>query len=580
MRLISISTDNQSSFKKVDFNHSGASFIIAKQENPHQSDKNKTYNGVGKSLLIALIDFCLGAKPDSKITKALKTCDSLKDWVFKLEVNIKDEPYTITRSVSDNNKIRLNNKPLKLQEFQEQMWALCFDVEQDLKFLTYRSLLPFFLRPSKTSYTEYDQPQKFGKPYQKLLYNSFLLGLDIVLVNKKMELTEQLGARENILKNIRKDPVIKEFLGYTQNTTEDYQLLRTDIEEEIKKLEKSLETFEVAKDYYQRQEEADQLKKLIDEKQNQIYMYKNNIKQIDKSLEFKVDIDQKDIKKVYEESQLVFQPSVEKRLSDLDKFYTDLKTNRTKRLEERKQAIIKELEKLEKEAGNLKPQLDNLLSFLKSHGALDVFIGLNNQLSKLKQKREKLNSYEQLQKQYKKEIEELKQDLIDENKKTTIYLEKNEKLLKSISTYFRALAKGFYPEVLTGITITNDDGKAQTRYKIEAKIQSDSSDAINSVKIFCYDLSILLNGKNHHMDFIFHDSRLFSDVDEEHCNIFFETVRSKFNDKQYIASINQKDLRNLSQPVQDFINEHKVCELNDESDEGKLLGMRIELEYD
>ena len=579
MRLISISA-NQDSFKKINFHSSGASFIIAEQKDPTQSDKKKTYNGVGKSLLVALIDFCLGAGASSGITKTLSSCDDLKDWKFTLKLSIKGKSYIITRSVDNHKSIELNDETLKLTEFHQRMQELCFDIEEGFKFLSFRSLLPFFLRPSKTSYTNYDEPQKFKQSYQKLLYNAFLLGLDVFLADKKKVLKDDLTIRRNSLRNTEKDPIMRGFFGHNQNVSNDYLLLLTDIEERIKKLEKDLKNYRVAKDYYQRQEEADQLKKLIDEKQKQIYLHKSTIKRIDQSLRFEVDIDQKDIKKIYEESKKVFLVKVEKRLSDLEKFYTDLKTNRTKRLAEQKRSIMSELEKLEAEAAKSQTQFDETLAFLGAHGALDVFVEKNKQLSELKQKREKLVSYEKFQKECKKEIKKLEQSLVDENGKTAEYLEINESFLESINNDFRTLAKKFYPDELAGITIVNNEGENQIRYNIEAKIESDSSDGINSVKLFCYDLCVLFGANNHHIDFIFHDSRLFSDIDEPHCGVLFDIVRDKFKDKQYIASINQKDLITLAEPVQAFIRQNTVCKLNDESEEGKLLGRRVELEYD
>jgi len=71
MRLISLSA-SEKSFKTIIFNTSGASFILAKQDNPEQFDNSKTYNGVGKSLLVALCDFCLGAGNQNKITRSLQ----------------------------------------------------------------------------------------------------------------------------------------------------------------------------------------------------------------------------------------------------------------------------------------------------------------------------------------------------------------------------------------------------------------------------------------------------------------------------------------------------------------------------
>ena len=52
---------NQASFRTVEFNTTGLSFVVAKQKNPGSSEQGKTYNGVGKSLLVRIIHFCLGA---------------------------------------------------------------------------------------------------------------------------------------------------------------------------------------------------------------------------------------------------------------------------------------------------------------------------------------------------------------------------------------------------------------------------------------------------------------------------------------------------------------------------------------
>ncbi len=51
MRLIRVRA-NQESFHTVTFNPYGLSFIVAKQKDPGSTEKGRTYNGVGKSLLI------------------------------------------------------------------------------------------------------------------------------------------------------------------------------------------------------------------------------------------------------------------------------------------------------------------------------------------------------------------------------------------------------------------------------------------------------------------------------------------------------------------------------------------------
>ena len=573
MRLISLASDIPT-FKKIIFNKTGPSFILARQEKPQQSDNTRTYNGVGKSLLISLIDFCLGAKTESKIAKSLHS--KIPKRSFTLEVQVDNQTYTIVRHTNYPDEISLNGEKLELKDFCFRLEALCFEIPTGFQYLTFRSLLPFFLRPSKKSYIYYDEPTKVGTPYQKQLYNAFLLGLDVNVSEKKMKLKKEIDETESAHKNIKNDPILKQFFeGYR-----DSSLALADLNEKIEKLEIDLEKFEVADDYYQIKEEADGIKNNLDKIQNNIKLRKINLESINKSLKITPDISRSDVQKIYDESKFVFQKDIDKRLIDLEKFYQDLTVNRTKKLLMHKNEIVNEINSLEGQFTNLKEQLDENLKFLNAHHALDVFIELNSQLEEFKQSKKKLQEYEGLQHKYEQKKIYLKKEMIVQSEKTAAYLEEVKNDINKIMEYFRALVKRFYPNALAGITVNNNDGKNKTRYDIEAKIQSDSSDGINSVKLFCYDLTILIQGSNHSLNFIFHDSRLFSDIDETHCNELFRIVKDRFSDQQYIASINQNQLNDLSVDVQNFVKDNIIQELTDDSDDGKLLGITVELEYD
>jgi uncharacterized protein YydD (DUF2326 family) len=568
MRLISLAA-SEPTFKTIFFNKTGASFILAKQDNPEQSDKSKTYNGVGKSLLVSLIDFCLGTKTGSKITKSLQL--TLPDWHFILDVEIGNRSYTIVRHTNIPKYIDLNDEELTLNDFCSKLEKLCFDIPPKFQYLSFRSLLPFFIRPSKQSYISYDDPTKAGTPYQKQLYNAFLLGLDVTFSQTKMLLKKQIDDTEKLYKNIKNDPILKQFFeGY-----KDSSLALADLNEKIETLELDLQKFEVADDYYQIKQEADAVKNNLDKTQNKIKLRSINIDSINQSLKISSDVNRNDIQKIYDESKLVFHSDVEKKLIDLEKFYQDLTINRTKRLQSQKHEIISELKELEAQFTNLKEELDSHMKFLNAHQALDVFTKMSSRLAEFQQNREKLQGYEKLQHDYEQKKTSLKKEMILQSEETSTYLDQVKNDINEIMEDFRMLVKRFYPNALAGITVRNNDNKNQIRYDIEAKIQSDSSDGINSVKLFCYDLTLLTHGSNHFMDFMFHDSRLFSDIDEVHCNVLFEIVKTKFTDKQYIASINQNQLNALSPDMQKFVNDHLVRELTDDSDGGKLLDLGI-----
>ena len=146
MRLIKVHS-NQASFRTVEFNKTGLSFVVAKQKNPGSSEKGKTYNGVGKSLLVRIIHFCFGAS-----TKSYKIfCEKLPEWEFSIDYEIDNKKYTAKRATNNPGKIALNDKVISVKKFNEKMESLCFEIPEDSSFLTFRSLIPFFIRQKKES---------------------------------------------------------------------------------------------------------------------------------------------------------------------------------------------------------------------------------------------------------------------------------------------------------------------------------------------------------------------------------------------------------------------------------------------
>lgn len=122
------------------------------------------------------------------------------------------------------------------------------------------------------------------------------------------------------------------------------------------------------------------------------------------------------------------------------------------------------------------------------------------------------------------------------------------------------------------------------QFNIDAKIELDTSDGINNVKIFCYDLTMLFKGHNHRVNFLFHDSRLFDGIDERQKADIFKIVYEKFTnqDKQYIATVNQNQLDEVKRLISEehfdnIFTKNTVLTLTDELDSQKLLGIKVDI---
>jgi len=575
MQLLKVYS-NKASFRTVEFNKTGLSFVVAKQKNPGSSERGKTYNGVGKSLLVRIINFCLGAS-----IKSYKIfCEKLPEWEFSIDYEIDNKNYTAKRATSNPGKITLNNEVISIDAFNKKMKSLCFDIPEDLSFLSFRSLIPFFIRPNKKSYVEYDKPGKTKTEYQALLCNAFLLGLDVSLAQEKHTIKKELDRVKDLEKNFKKDSLLIDF--FTGN--KDVALTLVDLEERIKQLDDDLSNFKVAEDYNDVQLKADRVENELFSLNNRVIMLQNNIDNINKSLKISPDMNNDNIKDIYRESKINFPENMTKTLDELEVFYEKLILNRKRRLLEQQNKLKLEQQNKKVNVEVLQKDLNNLMKYLGEHQALDLFVSLSNKNAELKAKRDRIKNYQELQSGYKAKERQAEKDFIELAEVTEKYLIEFEPDTVDVRNYFRSLAKIFYPDSVAGLTIECNDGENQLQFNIDAKIESDASDGINNVKIFCYDLTMLFKGYNHNIDFIFHDSRLFDGIVERQKADMFKTVYQKFTqvNKQYIATVNQNQLNEIKKHIKDdefekIITQNTVLTLTDDSDSEKLLGIKVDI---
>ncbi len=577
MQLISL-TANKETFKPVVFNSkSGINLILASQKNPKNSDKGDTTNGVGKSLLISLIHFCLGssAKPTFK--------KELEGWEFTLKFKISTTEYLSVRNTENQRKIKLNNEELSLKEFNNKLRDKIFEIPKDVSELSFRSLLPFFIRPAKASYTDEKNPNAVNKPFQVQMTNAYLLGLDVLLAQEKYKLKAEKDRIKELVKNLKNDTYLKDFF----TGKKDVSLSKQELIEKISELEDNLKNFIVAEDYYEIQNEANNLKNDLERIHQKLELIKIQISNIDESRKITPDIEKGKIELIYKEASIILQKDTIKQLEELEKFYTHLTTNREKRLLDQKNELLRNVSKLEKNKHEKSIQLDSKLKYLDAHQALDIFTKMTNNLSDLKSKKENLDRYETLLDSFTDTNRTILKSQLEESEKTVTYLKDASEIISQTNDFFRSLVKRFYPNAAAGITIHNNEGDNQIRYDIDAKIEFDKSDGIGNVKTFCYDLTLLLKGFGHKIDFLFHDSRILDGVDPrqkyEILMILNEFIMP--NQKQYILTVNYnqleeiKPLFNKAEDYNRFVKENTILELKDSDPKDKLLGIQVDMDY-
>ncbi len=579
MYLIELSA-NKPSFQTIKFKD-GLNFIIGGKSN-EQKNKKSTYNGVGKSLMIRILHFCLGCN-------AIKTFEKyLEDWEFTLKFKVDYNNYTVTRKCKEQNKIFLNGKEMTVSEFNEFMGSSLFYLDKvKYKNLTYRPLISRFIRPNKYSYDNYDIFIPKEAEYARNLCNNYLLGLDVSLIDKKKELVCKKKEVTNAKKIFEKDDTIQTFFKKKEKI--DVSIIN--LEQNIEKLKNEIDNFKIADNYYEIKKEADEEQIELNNLENDLLLMKNAVENIDKSLNIKTDVSKDKIIAMYEEAKIELNDMIVKKLEEVEEFHNKLLDNRMKRLIKQKNELKSKIKETEKQKQQLSQALDENLKVLGAFGALEEYNSLNSKLNEYKNRLEKLNDYKELIEKYKNELNNININLQQENIITNDYLKDSREVINRNILVFRELAQRFYPNKTSGIQIDNNESeKNQNRFNVSVEIQDDSSDGVNGIKIFCYDYTVMINGYNNNVRFICHDSRLFSDIDprqKSECIKIAEEYTNRYG-FQYIVTLNEDFLDTIKGgtseeeyiEIKKIIDNNTQLHLTDNNETGKLLGIQLDLKYD
>ncbi len=575
MKLLSLRA-NQPSFHPIIFNKNGINIIVGKQVAPHNENDGNTYNGVGKSLILHLIHFCLGSnKIDSFSQK-------LSGWEFTLKFEINGVEYYSSRKTDDQSKISFCGEQLTDTVLRSKLLNLCFGIPNPPKYMTWNTLFSRFARRYRTCYSAFDSFVLKEGEYSKILNNCYLLGIETDLIISKKELRDKQTAASRTEKAIKKDPLFRQY--YLDK--HDAELDVADLEYRIKELEKEISTFKVSNNYHELEKEADDKSYQKKTLENKRVLVSNYIKNIEEAFKETTEVEEEKILKVYEAAGVEIPDMVKKNIDDVFQFHNNLIISRNIRLRRELNKQRAELKSIDEEIMNLGQRMDELLNYLNSHGALEEYVVLTKQLSSLQNELNRIQEYQKILKTYRDTELDIKATLICEDKETNKYLVQESQHLSDLREKYGYYAKKFYPKKRSGLVIRNNSGENMLRYTLDARIEDDSSDGVNEVRIFCFDLLLLLCQKSN-MQFIFHDSRLFANMDPRQREMLFRIVNEvcRKNDFQYICSINEDALLSVqSLMTQDEfeqnITDNIILELKDDAPESKILGIQIDIDLE
>ena len=570
---------NKSSFHDTTFNES-LSVILA--DVTEESTDKDSRNGLGKTLLVEIINFCLGSGVSDSLDK-----QELQSWAFMLDVEIAGANFTFNRSLDNSNMVTvsgdLENWPIKTDEdsltikvddFKRILGVKIFGVSREddkPNQLSYRNLMSYFMRTDATAFVD---PFKYfagEKATTVQMANAYLLGLndDYSYSFYKIE------KKKKLLADLEKAATSGMLDDFTGNMGE-LEAQRVRIQQKLNQLKERVAAFRVHDEYYAIQDEADNYTSEIHQLLNEINLHEQAVQQYEDNIRQEQDITVDEVKNIYSDAGIYFNDNLQKKLEEIQEFHKVVVLNRAQYLKDE----IKRLKALTKEkkqtVESLSVKKESAMGVLSSHGALDEFSQLQNRVTFLQQQYDEVTSridklieFNNGMSRIAIEIEELRQAMQKD------YVERRAHIDEAIAI-FNNNSEALYSEPGTlSISITN------TGYKFSVDILRASSGGVSNMKVFCYDLLIAeiasrLRGRPVPL---IHDSRIFDGVDERQIAKALKLAYTKAKECgfQYICTINSDDVpfHLLDDEFKKQFEESIVLRYSDSEPSGTLLGFRF-----
>jgi len=564
-------------FKAVEF-QSGLNIILADKKS--ESDKKDSRNGLGKTSLINIIHFCLGADSNKKILPL----ETIKNWIFYIELDLFGERITAARSIGNHGiiKVQVNLTKLPFAPEKDQEDGFEFYKAVDWKKLlgiclfglssisrtkyapSFRNLISYFVRSGVDAYST---PFSYfrGQPaWNSQVHNAFLLGLNWDHAADVQEIKDKNKAVISLNAAVKTGIV---------SSKGELEAERVRLQIEFDKEKSALSEFKVHPQYQQIQEQANTLTRNIHDASNKNLMLRRKLERYQDSVHSEQAPDSSAVEILYQEAGLTFGDTVKKTLAEAKKFHNEIVQNRRHFLQAEIEELKNQISENDRIVKSETTKRAELMSVLSTHGALEEFMVLQERLlekkAKLEEIRQRISDIQEMSTR-KKEIKAEKIEL--ETKLQRDYEQSRTEWEKAVAG-FNENSQALYNESGNLIINVSDNG-----YSFDVEIPRSSSEGVGKMKIFCYDLMLVnLFAKRGLINFLVHDSTIFDGVDSRQTAQALEHAHRKACESgfQYICAFNSDAL-----PRDDFSGEFDVnrfirLTLKDQDPKDSLMGFRF-----
>ena len=535
------------SFKAYDF-RPGLNVVLA--DKTGASGVGETRNKAGKSSLVQAVYFLLGGEGG---TDSLFRKPELAAHTFELEIDVRGARLRVTRSGATFGRIGVEvldgtmkawpDDPLDgetagavaQKAWREALGRAVFGLPENPgpygpKF---SMLYNYFARRAEGGGFLMPQKQNAQQgPADVRVALSYLLGLDWRISQRREVLRKEIDAAKKML-GAAKAGALKGLVGDPTQLRTQLALAQKDVE----RLTQAVETFQVLDDYRDREAEASDLTRRINELTDEGAQDRIYAEDLQRSLATEAPPSLDDLRRVYDEAGVSLPGVALERYEEVQRFHDSVVTNRRLYVEEELADIERRLGERERELRRLDARRSAVMSVLQTHGALENHSALVAQLSAAASKVDAVRHRQQLLDGTAERVASLK----IEEQQLFIQLQRdfrqNEAVLEQAILAFEAASEGLYDNPGNFNVSAAESGPV-----FDVTIQGDKSQGMNGAQTFCFDMMLMqvTAARGISPGFLIHDSHLFDPIDgrQVHQAWSYGSRLAETLGFQYIVTIN------------------------------------------
>jgi len=517
----------------------GVNFIFGKKVNDEQT--KKSLNGIGKSSLLNLIDFCLLSDYNkTRNPRLYKEHDQLKGFKVVLEFQVKSQKYIIKRGFENDKEVEFGKENNSLDIYDTKtLKKVLFDIVfADDKYSGvidnrwYRMLIGFYVKIHRRKGQLFEEPTSFIRQQNALSLNRilfYLMGVNNRLICENYELYDDVKGEKEALSRIKKH------IEKTHKTDIDKVEIKINQKKnDLKKVQDAISSFNLSSEYDNVEITMDKLTVKITDLRAKRYWINKDINTHKESYEIKDLISPNKIaaiKKTYKEINKILAISLSKKLKDAVEFRKSLSESRKAYLGAEINRLEKELGRIDSQIKDLDEQRANLFLFLESKEAFKDLTSAYEIKTKIEADIYEIKSnYD-----FYKELLESKlnwQTKVNEKAlEISDFLKIEEAKTDDFRETFNDVHDKLYPKSKSSGFAVSFSEKKQSKISINITFDDDRSKGKNSGRTLVFDLAILLSSiedKRSLPRFLIHDG-IFDGMDKSQFVEAYHFVNSLLN---------------------------------------------------